>query len=258
MIDQSELRREEEFWDKVAVKWFRRNREWFHVRDARDFLTGSIVAFRHIESLVGDVRGKRILDYGCGSGWLASYFALKGATVSGFDIAQKLVDLSAKRAEENGMSERTDFKRMIAEKLEYPDNTFDYVIGISILHHISLEEGSSELHRVLKPGGRALFMEPLGESVFFNYIRNHVFRIHHGEVRKVDAEHPLTYASVLEFGKRFSKTEYKEFQILEMISRLTGDRITEAMGLQKIDKMLLDHIPSLRKHSRLIVISYEK
>jgi 2-polyprenyl-3-methyl-5-hydroxy-6-metoxy-1,4-benzoquinol methylase len=258
MIDRNELEREEEFWDKIGTKWLQGEREALLVRDPRDFLSGSIVAFRHLESILGDVRGKTILDYGCGSGWLSSYFAMKGATVLGFDISGKLVELAAKRAEANGVSERAAFKKMIAEKLEYKDETFDFIIGISILHHISLEEGSRELFRVLKPGGKALFIEPLGESKFFDYIRNHLFRLHHGEIRKVDAEHPLTYSNIEEFGKKFTSTTYKEFQLFEMIARVTGDRLTELFGFQKLDNALLERFPQLRKHSRLVVITYQK
>ncbi|MGD0339229.1 MAG: class I SAM-dependent methyltransferase [Bacteroidota bacterium] len=258
MIDQQELQREEQFWDKIGIKWLSKEKNALSVNDPNKFLSGSSVAFDYLRTLIGDPKNKRILDYGCGSGWLSVYFAKQGAYINGFDISSKLVELAVKRAEINGVSSRTIFRKMIAEKLEYENNSFDFVIGISILHHIDLEEGSQELKRVLKPGGIALFIEPLGESKFFDYIRNHIFRIHHGEIRSVDAEHPLTYENIMNFGHNFASTQYKEFQLTEMIARITGDRITKIIGLRKLDTILLSHFASLRKHCRLIVISYQK
>jgi ubiquinone/menaquinone biosynthesis C-methylase UbiE len=259
MIQESELTREEEFWDKIGEKWLTARRdEELKVRDARKFLSGSSVAFEYLMNLIGEVRGLRILDYGCGSGWLSTYFAQRGAIVEGFDISSKLVELGMVRAQVNGVDDRVNLKRMIAERLEYPDNCFDRVVGISILHHISLTEGAEELHRVLRPGGKALFIEPLGESRLFDWIRNHVFRVHHGHVRVVDAEHPLTYEHIKSFGSAFERTEFQEFQLVEMIARVTGDRVTRTIGLDRLDSMLLRVFPRLKKHCRLVVITYSK
>jgi ubiquinone/menaquinone biosynthesis C-methylase UbiE len=258
MIDHQELHREEQFWDKIGIKWLSKGEDSLSVNDPNKFLSGSSVAFDYLRTLIGDPRGKRILDYGCGSGWLSVYFAKQGAQVDGFDISSKLVELATKRAEMNEVSSGTKFKKMIAEKLEYGDNSFDFVIGISILHHIDLDEGSKELKRVIKPGGKALFIEPLGESKLFDYIRNHIFRIHHGEIRDVNAEHPLTYENIMNFGRKFASTQYNEFQLTEMIARVTGDRITKIMGLRKLDTFLLSHFKKLRKQCRLVVISYQK
>ncbi len=90
---------------------------------------------------IGDVAGKKILDYGCGSGWLAVHLAKLGAEAYGFDISSKLIEVGEKRAEANGVNDRVKLKKMIAEKLDYPDEFFDIVVGISILHHIDLMRG---------------------------------------------------------------------------------------------------------------------
>jgi 2-polyprenyl-3-methyl-5-hydroxy-6-metoxy-1,4-benzoquinol methylase len=259
MIEQSELVREEEFWDKVGAKWLsEKQTQELKVKDAESFLSGSSVAFEYLMAQMGDIVGLRILDYGCGSGWLSTFLAQRGALIDGFDISGKLVELGMKRAHANGVGDRVHLKRMIAEQLTFPDNSFDRIVGISILHHVSLTEGGRELHRVLKPGGKAFFIEPLGESKFQNWIRNYVLRIHHGYVRSVDAEHPLTYYDIHTIGAQCSKIEVKEFQLTEMIARLTGDKITKALGLRSFDGVLLDSFPFLRKYCRLVVITYSK
>ena len=259
MIDEKELHREEQFWDSVGDQWIiQMSDAELRVGDARPFLSGSSVAFDHLMTQMADVRGLRVLDYGCGSGWLSTYLAQRGAVVEGFDISGKLVELGRRRARVNRVEERVSLNRMIAEKLEFADNHFDRVVGISILHHISLEEGGRELHRVLKPGGIALFIEPLGESAFQNAIRNYVLRVHHGHVRAVDAEHPLTYRDIQTIGSRFETVGWQEFQLTEMVARLTGDTITKSLGLQAFDRYLLRTFPALKKYCRLVVIRYEK
>jgi len=259
MIDKMELQREERFWDNVGEKW---NEELdgddLQVRTPAEFLSGSAVAFDDLLEQMGDIQGKQVLDYGCGSGWLSTFLAQKGAHVKGFDISSKLVQLGMKRASINGVADRVALHKMIAEKLDYPDGFFDLVVGISILHHISLEEGGKELHRVMKPGGRAFFIEPLGESRLLNWVRSRLFRVHHGHVRTVDAEHPLTYSDINSIGSLFSQTKFREFQLLEMIARVTGDGITRALRLDKIDRAIISTFPVFRKYCRLVVIRYIK
>lgn len=48
--------------------------------------------------------------------------------------------------------------------MPFPDRSFDVVVGRSILHHLELPLAYKEILRVLRPGGRAIFMEPLGDN----------------------------------------------------------------------------------------------
>ncbi len=255
----TDLEREERFWDQVGSQWLT---TWddrsLIVEDPRTFLTGSSVAFDDLLRRLGDIRGMNVLDYGCGSGWLATYLAKRGAFVEGFDISSKLVELGMKRASVNGVADAVRLRRMIAEELQFPDNSFDRVVGISILHHVDLHKAALELARVMKPGALALFIEPLGESKLLDFLRNYVCRIHHGQIRDVDAEHPLTYADIRAFGEKFRGCEFREFQLTEMIARLTGDRLTRVLGLRALDELLLRTFPALKRFCRLVVIQYSK
>ncbi|MBA4317053.1 MAG: hypothetical protein C0412_01500 [Flavobacterium sp.] len=256
---KQELVREEKFWDQVGDKWLKEiPNSKLILKNPEEYLSGSSYSFENLMIQMGDIVNTRILDYGCGSGWLSVYLATKGANVYGFDISTKLVELGRKRALINNLSDKVTLKKMIAEELEYPDNYFDKVIGISILHHVNLEQASKELTRVLKPGGSAFFIEPLGEWNLINILRNTILRIHHGFIRSIDAEHPLRYKDINNFGKPFTSTKYKEFQLTEMIARLTGDRLTRLIGLHKLDDILLQNFKILRKFCRLIVIEYKK
>src|SRR3546814_18316951 len=51
---------------------------------------------------------------------------------------------------------------MNAEAMTFPDDSFDLVFGSGIIHHLDIDRASGEIARVLRPGGRAVFIEPLG------------------------------------------------------------------------------------------------
>jgi ubiquinone/menaquinone biosynthesis C-methylase UbiE len=101
--------------------------------------------------------GKKVLDVGCGNGWVLSRYAAKGAEVFGVDVTQAAVDLCGKRFENAGL--KGDFRVADAQNLPFPDNTFDCVCSMGVLHHVpDTAKGVSEIHRVLKPGGRLIVM----------------------------------------------------------------------------------------------------
>jgi len=104
-------------------------------------------------ALAGDVRGRRILDAGCGSGPLAAALRERGAEVSGFDGSPAMIELARRRLGDEVQLEVAD----LAEPLPYDDESFDVVVASLVLHY--LEDWSAplaELRRVLRPGGRLI------------------------------------------------------------------------------------------------------
>lgn len=101
-------------------------------------------------------KGLRILDFGCGNGYVLSRYARNGAEVHGIDVTQKAVELSRKRFEVEGL--KGSFRRSDCP-LPYPSGHFDIVCSMGVLHHIEdPTQAVSELHRVLKPGGQLIAM----------------------------------------------------------------------------------------------------
>lgn len=95
--------------------------------------------------------GERVLEIGCGRGHLTKRLAERGIEVTGIDANPNASHLSE--------SERVVFMR--AESLEFDDDEFDSVVGVHSIEHIpNLREAFAEMARVLKPGGRALFIYP--------------------------------------------------------------------------------------------------
>ncbi len=251
-------KKEEEFYDLAGEEILKKEKN-LAVSSPYRFLAGSAIAFDYLMNCeVASIKIKRILDYGCGSGWLAVYLAKLGAVLEGFDISGNLIKVAQKRAVFNEVQDKVNFRKMDAENLFYPDNYFDLVIGIGILHHLDLEIAAPELKRVLRNGGKALFLEPFGESKFLNFLRNYLLNVHYGHWKNKLNEHPLTYSSIKALGRHFSYFDYKEFQLFSMISRFLSDKFSEVLKLNKFDEFLLNRFPSLKKHCRLIVINLIK
>jgi SAM-dependent methyltransferase len=66
---------------------------------------------------------------------------------------------------------------MNAHEMAFPDRFFDLVVGNGILHHLDLAVAMQEVDRILKPGAKALFQEPLGENPLLRLYRS-IARIH--------------------------------------------------------------------------------
>ncbi|MHB8658209.1 MAG: class I SAM-dependent methyltransferase [Solirubrobacteraceae bacterium] len=109
-----------------------------------------------------DPRDRRVLLYGCGRGYEASRLLELGAThIAGIDISDAEIDEAKQMALEGGYGGRVDFRVADAHETGFPDHAFDLIVGSSILHHLELVRALREIRRVLAPGGRAVFLEPL-------------------------------------------------------------------------------------------------
>jgi len=104
-----------------------------------------------------DFVGKRVLDIGCGNGYVLSRFAREGAHATGIDLTKAAVDLSRRRFELMELSGQ--FVVGSAEELPFPTESFDAVTSMGVLHHTPDTSGAvAEVRRVLKPGGRLIVM----------------------------------------------------------------------------------------------------
>jgi SAM-dependent methyltransferase len=109
----------------------------------------------------------RVLEIGLGYGTLGQLIAERGADYHGLDIATGPVAMMRTRLGRLGLTD-PDARVQVGSALEIPhaDATFDYVYSIGCLHHTGdLAQSISEVHRVLRPGGRAVVMLYNGWSI---------------------------------------------------------------------------------------------
>ncbi len=103
---------------------------------------------------------QRLLVPGCGRGAQSLQFAQLGYRVSGFDISDGVVKNADYLAQKYGFADRIDHSVQPAERLNFPDDTFDVAAGQNVLHHFDIAPSMREMARVLKPGALAIFREP--------------------------------------------------------------------------------------------------
>lgn len=114
--------------------------------------------------VLGDVRGKYILELGCGDGGNAIILALRGAEVVGVDISPRAIEIARHRSEMHGVSRNTLFVAQPLELFRRPDGRpFDIVCGWAVLHHVMpvLDATLSGLTRMARPDALFLFSEPV-------------------------------------------------------------------------------------------------
>lgn len=104
-----------------------------------------------------DFAGKKVLDIGCGNGYILSRYARAGADCYGVDITEEAVKISLSRFKMERL--KGDFQTASAEALPFEDNTFDLVCSMGVLHHTpDTQKAINEIYRILKPGGGVILM----------------------------------------------------------------------------------------------------
>ena len=95
----------------------------------------------------------KILDAGCGNGKNMAYLQNEGHTINGIDFSDSLLDICKEKS--------LNVKNSDIRNLPFQDNTFDYVISIAVIHHLSSyceqDNAIRELLRVTRKGGKVLF-----------------------------------------------------------------------------------------------------
>jgi SAM-dependent methyltransferase len=122
----------------------------------------------HLLNLVpfSSTKGQRVLEIGTGMGADGLLFAQAGAAYTGLDLTETAIETTRRHFTCYGVP--GDFRVGNAENLPFEDASFDFVYSHGVLHHTTHPERAfSEVHRVLKPGGRAVVM--LYHQQSFNY-----------------------------------------------------------------------------------------
>lgn len=206
--------------------------------------------------LLGDVRGRRVVDFGCGSGANSVHLALRGAALTGVDISESLIALARQRLAVNDVEPTARFVVGSAHDLPFRSGSVDVVFGIAILHHLDLHAVAREVHRILKPGGRAIFQEPVRNSRLLHAIRQLI------PYRAPDIspfERPLTDEELRTFAAGFSRVRMKAFTLPFVKVALLVPRIRRRPDWwYRLDGRLLARAPGLGRYATVRVVEVVK
>jgi ubiquinone/menaquinone biosynthesis C-methylase UbiE len=144
---KSEEKEAEKNYDSVA--------EEYHEMRTKDSPVGcfynELLEMPSVLELLGNVKGEKILDFGCGTGIYAKILTKKGAVVKGFDISEKMLEIAKKENSNLTLIKGSGYKIPFDEK-------FDIVLGALVVHYISdWDKMFKEVSRVLKNGGYFIF-----------------------------------------------------------------------------------------------------
>jgi SAM-dependent methyltransferase len=157
-------------------------------------------------AVAGWAKGNDILDYGCYDGWMTPrYQKMAPASITGLDISE--TGIAKARA---SFGDVAKFYTGDAHAMPFPDASFDLVVGRSILHHLDLEVALKEIRRVLRPSGKAVFMEPLRDNPGAKILRALT-----PKARTTD-ERPLTRADVERADALFGCSEHFFFNLVSV------------------------------------------
>jgi len=164
---------------------------------------------RWIHSRLGDLKGKSVLDVGCGFGEFAIYAAVKGANSVALDLSANMLLKVQEIAKDNGVSVETCHAD--SDYLELGDRQFDVIYCGNLLHHVDVNATMKLLSRHLKPGGKFVSWDPLKYNPVIN-----IYRVIAAAVR-TDDEHPLGVDDVDKIRGYFSEFETRFFWLSTLI-----------------------------------------
>lgn len=139
---------EDNVWTKLALSYDKVLVQWSLYQEIRDY------ALRNLNE------AHEICDIGCGSGILASDFAMLGKRVYGIDNNPHMLGI-ARNKEKSPLKGELIFKEGNALRLEFPDNMFDGVVSVNLIFYVNdPKQMLKEAYRVLRPGKSFVIIGP--------------------------------------------------------------------------------------------------
>jgi len=227
-----------------VIEKYRKNPRWRYIPKEFVFKT------------LGNLEGKSVCDFGCGEGVLTSQLAGLGAKVTSVDISPDLIEKARKRVELDGVAHRVNFVVADAEEMKVPAEEFDLVVAYEVLHHVEIPVVMEKLIKSLKPGGRAVIIEPVAFSPILRKVRALTPVAVDGD----SDDRQLTKEEVDEIRGFFDSSETTFFRLLGRLARLAPGRFRfpALMTLSVIDRFLLGALPPVRKFSGVVVVHGRK
>lgn len=142
-----------DIYDTLGERWYSAQNDPVALLRAQNETTGPWIVEK-LSSRFGLGNSCKVLDIGCGGGFLSNRLAKIGHTVTGIDLSHDSLEV-AKRFD---VTRTVQYQPADACKLPFPDNSFDAVTAMDFLEHVERPDlVFQEAARVLRPGGLVFF-----------------------------------------------------------------------------------------------------
>ncbi len=157
-------------YEALSKKHFDRQAAEYDQRDTYYYSQNGKISCRDIAEQIKDLPYESLLDVGCGTGFLIDILTRqKAAKYCGVDLSDEMIRVANEKTIKGA-----EFRTGSADKLPYPDETFDIVTCSQSFHHYPYpEEAMQEALRVLKPGGLYILSDT-GVGGLGAWIDNHI------------------------------------------------------------------------------------
>lgn len=186
---------EKDYWnegklDRSKIRKLRRHAFFYSYKREKKILN----------RLLGDFNGKNVLEIGSYT-WVAWFNKnTKPEKLTCINISEVALESGKKHAGTKQFP--VELHLMDANNLTFEDESFDIVFGGAILHHLDIEKSIEHIHRVLKPGGKIVFLEPLNMNPLYKIYRK--FNPH----ERTPDEHALVSKDFRFIRKKFTFDHY--------------------------------------------------
>jgi SAM-dependent methyltransferase len=210
--NRAEIERSASEARKIVLKPIQRTQLERYMNPPADTPYGLEYAFH----LLGDVRGKTVLDLGCGTGENIIPLLERGARVIGIDISPDLVAIAVKRLQIANLEATLSAGDACHTGL--PDESIDVIFCMAVIHHLEIEIVREEMWRILRKGGAIILREPIRFSKGYAWVRSLL-----PEREDVsEYEHPLTREELTNMTKHFTVqgTRYFRLPFVPLVDRV--------------------------------------
>ena len=171
------------------------------------------------------------------------------AIVTGFDLSYSRLELARTWHNIATVPDSGYLVQASAELLPFAEASFDIVVGRQILHHLDLDLAATEVKRVLRPGGRAAFLEPLIHNPILEGYRRLTPHL------RSPSEQALAFSDLRRFSGGFTRWEHHEFCLFSVLPALLEAATKPSpiwriprTWLQKLDRRLADMFPAIGRY----------
>lgn len=252
---------QQEHWNKVLdARNIRENRALSQGEIESELQFNLTPDKQYALSLMGDLKGKKVLEIGGGLGINAISLARAGADVFVIDIANARLELLQKISSNLNLEGRIHLFQMQGESLGFKENFFDIAYTKSVLIHTEVKRVAKEVKRTLKDGGIGIFIEPFTKNPFANFYR----RTFAPKIWR-EIAHYFDLEQLAKISLHFQNIEVKRFYLFSFLAffwqfgirNLTLFKLSIKI-LTYFDNILFKIFPFLRKYAWFGVIFVKK